>query len=212
MNPPSEHLASTTAYYDNHAAEFCENTAGVDMSELYAPFLAMIPAGGRILDAGCGSGRDSLAFLKRGYSVVSVDASTEMVKATAALTRQTALLLRFDEIEFENEFDGIWACASLLHVSRGNLDPVFRRLKRALKASGVLYLSFKHGDAERFERGRFFNDLNESLLKSLLAGQPQLALVKLWITDDVRNERRGNQQWLNALVCRREAEPPGEDD
>jgi SAM-dependent methyltransferase len=202
MKPPSDYTASTTAYYDTHASEFCENTASVDMSELYAPFLAGIPAGGRIMDAGCGSGRDSLAFLKAGYDVVSIDASLEMVKATSKLTGRDALLLAFKEIEFVNEFDGIWACASLLHVSRRDLDAVLIRLTKALKAKGVLYLSFKLGDAERFEHGRFFNDLDEPLLKSFVADQPRLELVKLWVTNDVRNDRRGGQQWLNAILCR----------
>ena len=117
-----------------------------------------------------------------------------------------SLLLTFDAIQLDAEFDGIWACASLLHVSRRDLDAVFVRLTRALKSQGVLYLSFKYGDTERFEQGRFFNDLNETLLKSLLADHPRLEIVKLWITDDVRNDRRGSQQWLNALVRRRETE------
>jgi hypothetical protein len=125
-----------------------------------------------------------------------------MVKATSKLTGQNALLLTFDEIEFRNEFDGIWACASLLHASRRDLGSVLGRLSKALKPEGVIYLSFKYGDTERFERGRFFNDMNEPLLKSLLADQPCLELVKLWITDDVRNERRGNQKWLNSIQRR----------
>jgi SAM-dependent methyltransferase len=73
-------------YYDEHAAEFIANTQSVDLSELYGPFLSLIPGGGRILDAGCGSGRDSLAFLKLGYDVTWIDASAKMVEATAALT------------------------------------------------------------------------------------------------------------------------------
>jgi SAM-dependent methyltransferase len=200
MNPPCDYSSSTTAYYNAHALEFCQNTVSVDMTELYEPFLWEIPAGGRILDAGCGSGRDSLAFLKRGYSVVSIDASAEMVKATTTLTGQSAILLSFEEIEFDSEFDGIWACASLLHVARTELGPVLDRFTKALKPYGAFYLSFKYGDAERFERGRFFNDLNEILFSSILADHPQLRLLSLWISDDVRNDRPGYQQWLNAIA------------
>src|SRR6516225_6409750 len=98
MNLPFDDTSSAVAYYDAHAAEFCQRTISLDMSELYAPFLREIPAGGRILDAGCGSGRDSLAFLKAGYDVVSIDASLEMVKATNKLTGREALLLAFNEI------------------------------------------------------------------------------------------------------------------
>jgi SAM-dependent methyltransferase len=201
--PPSDYTAATTAYYDANAAEFCENTAAVDMSELYAPFLQEITAGGRILDAGCGSGRDSLAFLKKGYQVVSIDGSAEMVSATTKLIGQSAVLMRFDALDFVGEFDGIWACASLLHIASQDLNSVLARLTKALKPGGVLYLSFKHGDAERIENGRFFNDLNEALLGTVLANVPQLDLVRVWTTEDVRNDRKGRQPWLNAIVRRR---------
>lgn len=200
--PLSDYTAATTAYYDTHAAEFCKDTASADMSELYAPFVREIPAGGRILDAGCGSGRDSLAFLKMGYQVVSIDASAEMVNATTNLTGQEARQLTFDALDFDSEFDGIWACASLLHVARRDLGSVLARLTKALKPTGVLYLSFKQGDIERVEDGRFFNDMNEAMLRTGLSGHPQLELLRVWITKDVRNDRTGRQQWLNAVVQR----------
>src|ERR1019366_7277192 len=107
---------------------------------------------------------------------------------------------RFDALDFDNEFDGIWACASLLHIARRDLNSVLARLTKALKPNGVLYLSFKRGDSERMENGRFFNDLNETLLAATLANHPELALVQVWITEDVRNDRRGRQDWLNAIV------------
>jgi SAM-dependent methyltransferase len=202
MKPPSDYSTSTTAYYDAHAREFCENTASVDMSELYIPFLREIPAGGRILDGGCGSGRDSLAFIQRGYQVVSMDASTEMVTATSKLTGQPALLMTFEQMPFEAEFDGVWACASLLHVARQDVNSVLDRLAKALKRDGVLYLSFKYGDAERLEGERFFNDMNEVLLENVLATQSELEFVRLWVTADLRNDRRGSQRWLNAILRR----------
>jgi SAM-dependent methyltransferase len=199
-NPPSDYTASTTAYYDAHAAEFCANTLSVDMSPLYGPFLREIQPGGRILDAGCGSGRDTLAFIKMGYQVISIDASAAMVAAASELTGQIALLMTFDEMPFEREFDGIWACASLVHVSRRDLNAVLKRLTNALKPSGFCYMSFKYGDSERVEGGRFFNDLNETLFHGMLRGHPELELVELWETDDLRRLDRREQRWLNAIV------------
>jgi SAM-dependent methyltransferase len=169
MRPPSDYTSSTTGYYDSHAAEFCENTVAVDVSALYVPFLRELPAGGRILDAGCGSGRDSREFLRRGYRVVSIDASREMVAATTKHTGQEALLLRFDALDFDSEFDGIWACGSLVHIARRDLNSVSTRLSRALKPNGVAYLSFKYGNSERMEGERFFNDLNETTLGTILS-------------------------------------------
>jgi hypothetical protein len=105
--------------------------------------------------------------------------------------------------EFESEFDGIWACASLLHIARRDFDSALARLTKALKTNGVLYISVKHGDSEGIESGRFFNDLKETLLVPLIANNPQLELVRIWITEDVRNDCWGHLSWLNAVVRRR---------
>ena len=201
-NPHFDCLASTISYYDAHAAEYCAATLAADMSELYAPFLSEIEPRGRILDAGCGSGRDSMAFMKKGYQVVSIDASEEMVTATSKLTGQPALLMPFDQISFKAEFDGIWACASLLHIPRSNLNVVLKRLTNALKPSGTCYVSFKHGDSERIEDGRYFNDLNETLFQRVLGEEARLELLQLWLTNDVRRAHQRKQRWLNALVRR----------
>ena len=204
MNSPSDSRASTIAYYDDHAEEFIAGTFDVDMADLYRPFLECMPQGGRILDAGCGSGRDSLAFLRLGHEVVSIDASERMVEATRSVTGGDVRQMTLESAEFEHEFDGIWACASLLHVPRQDLGAVLIRLGQALKPNGVLYLSFKHGSRERIENGRFFSDLDELALRSLFASDPRLEIVNLWISEDVRNERRGNHTWLNALARRRD--------
>src|SRR4051794_15911309 len=118
MKRRSEHAESTIRYYDTHCDEFSTSTRDLDMEHLYSRFLPHVPPAGCILDAGSGSGRDSKAFLERGYSVVSLDASEAMVIATSRLTGQAARLMTFDEMPFVERFDGIWACASVLHVSR----------------------------------------------------------------------------------------------
>src|ERR1039458_7522672 len=97
-------------------------TIEVNMEALYAPFLDRMQNGAHILDAGCGSGRDTLNFLRRGYVVTAFDASKPLVELASRLTGQEMLNLRFDEIEFDRTFDGIWACASLLHVARHDIE------------------------------------------------------------------------------------------
>jgi SAM-dependent methyltransferase len=189
----------TIKYYDDHAEEFRQQTETVPMEHLYAPFLVHIPDGGRILDAGCGVGRDSKAFLDRGYDVVSFDASETMVALTTALTGRPALRLRFQDVDFREEFDGIWACASLLHVSRNNIGVSLRRLIAALKRGGVIYASFKHGCGERVAGGRLFNDYNEADLAALITNFPELSVVDVWGTQDSR-PNRSNERWLNMLA------------
>jgi SAM-dependent methyltransferase len=189
---------STIRYYDEHADEYIRSTVGVDMQSLYEPFLKRIPEGGRILDAGCGSGRDSKAFLDRGYSVVSIDASQKMIDATTELTGQAALRTAFQEISYVDEFNGIWACASLLHLPLADLSDVFRRFAEALRPSGVFYASFKYGNGERHQEERLFSDMNESSIGELLLEVDDLEIVELWHTDDLRPDH--SDKWLNLLL------------
>jgi cyclopropane fatty-acyl-phospholipid synthase-like methyltransferase len=112
-----------------------------------------------------------------------------MVAAATKHTGHQALLLTFDQIDFTDEFDGIWACGSLVHVARRDLHSVFSRFSRALKPNGVIYLSFKYGDTEKMEEERFFNDMNGATLGLFLRGHPELKLVHLWISKDLLCER-----------------------
>lgn len=192
-------MDSTIEYYERNAEAFELDTAGLDMEYLYGPFLEHIPPSGRILDAGCGPGRDSRAFLDRGYDVVAFDASERMVELASRRTGKNCILLRFDEMEFSEEFDGIWASASLLHVPRAQLNDAFRRLLRAAKSGGVLYMSFKLGTGERMKDGRQFTDFTEEDLAVFVGTFPEAEILRIWHTSDQRPGRTG-EQWVNALL------------
>jgi SAM-dependent methyltransferase len=196
MNQPSE--ASTVRYYDDHAQEFVRGTVGVEMESLYQPFLVLVPEGGSILDAGCGSGRDTKAFMDRGYRVKPIDASTGMVEATALRTGQPAEQRRFQDLDSKDEFDGIWACASLLHVPLAELDDVLVRFTTALQMGGICYLSFKEGHGERTIGGRLFTDFTEYSLLGILKPNTSLDVLRTWITKDLRPGRH-EERWVNAL-------------
>ena len=148
-------------YYNKNADSFFEGSVNADMSEDRNSFLAYVPGGGRILDAGCGSGRDSKAFLDAGYDVISFDASEEMRKRAAEYIGREVLDLRLEEISFDNEFDGIWASATLLHVPIEQLPEVMAKMNRALKSGGAMYASFKYGDGTKMRGERRFSDFNE---------------------------------------------------
>jgi SAM-dependent methyltransferase len=191
---PRSDRDDTVRYYDQNSRAFIVRSRGLDMASLYRPFLACIPPGGHILDAGCGSGRDARAFLDRGYLVTALDASEAMVAEAADFIGQRVLLMRFQEIAFEDEFDGVWACASLLHVPRAEMDAVLARIVRALKPEGLLYLSFKEGQQDRIADGRFFSDYTEGSLTALLARQSALELLQVWTT------RGQDVNWINGLA------------
>ncbi|QGG46434.1 class I SAM-dependent methyltransferase [Heliorestis convoluta] len=193
----------TIQYYEEHGEAFYDATVHADLSALYKPFLASLPSQSHILDAGSGSGRDSRFFLDQGYEVTSIDASKAMVEKTTVLTGREALHLRFDQIEFENIFDGIWACASLLHVPPTAIDDVLYRLTRALREGGIMYCSFKYGEGTEYRGGRFFANYNERTWQEVLSRQKEnpLKLLQLWKTQDVR-PGRDEEWWLNCLVER----------
>lgn len=190
---------TTRAFYDANAHAYSERTFTLDMSQLYAPFLERLPPGATILDAGCGPGRDIKAFTEMDYKVKGMDASASMVTLARQHAKGDVIQQTFQEISWENAFDGIWACASLLHVPRTDMPEVFARLARALKPGGVWYLSFKYGNDEWAQGGRHFTNYTENSLQALLEGFPELTLVKWWKTSDIRPGRE-EEFWLNALI------------
>jgi SAM-dependent methyltransferase len=163
------------------------------MAPLYTRFLARIPAGGHILDAGCGSGRDALAFRKLGYAVIAFEASPTLARLASNYCGLQVEVRRFQEIEWQDAFDGIWAGASLLHVPMTELPEVLRRLERALKPDGVLYASFKYGAGEREHGGRRFTDLDETGLAALVEAVSALAVLETWVSGDRREGREGER-------------------
>ena len=193
--------SKTIEYYESQAAEYSSATQSVDMSSLYAEFLPFMPQKGHILDAGCGSGRDALYFKNHGFKVSAFDASTAMAYIASELLQQPVKVLKFDQLEDKDLYDGIWCCASLLHVSYDKLAAVFKKLCRGLKADGLIYISFKYGDSERKEGSRHFTDLNESRLAAILQETSGLTLIKSWQTLDQRPERK-LEVWFNALLTK----------
>jgi len=191
-------------YYQQYAATFFADTVDVDMSPLYRRFLAQLPEQARILDAGCGSGRDAKAFAKLGHQVTAFDASPALAALAQRHLGQPVQCTRFQDIACQNEFDGIWACASLLHVPGADLCDVMQRLCRALKPRGLLYASFKYGSGEREHHGRRFTDLDEPGLEALLRQVPGLEPVDTWTTADLRPARE-SERWLNTLLRKTEA-------
>ena len=198
-------MTTTVAYYNEHSRSFFADTVHVDMAELQARFLAHVPAGGLVLDAGCGSGRDSRAFMAQGYRVRAFDASPELSRLASDLIGQPVATRTFDQVDEIASYDGIWACASLLHLREHELPGALGRLWLALKPEGVFYLSFKLGEGERTDDGRHFTDATEPRLQTWLASLGDIESVECWITKDLRPNRQ--EAWLNGLILRRTSSP-----
>lgn len=192
---------STIAFYNARAAAYADQTAHADLSEVYDRFLALAPAG-PILDAGSGGGRDTLAFLKRGREVDAFDASEELARISTERTGVTTQVARFETFQTNKRYAGIWACASLLHVTQFELSDAIGRLANALATNGAFFMSFKYGDEQRMEPdGRRFTDLNEVSLSMHIHRQPRLRFNSMWVFEG--DSTAGKTAWLNALTLRK---------
>lgn len=189
----------TLDYYNSKAKDFVSGTVDVAFTEIQDLFLEYIPAGGKILDFGCGSGRDTKYFLSKGYDVDATDGSKELCKIASEYTGVPVKQMLFEELNAIEKYDGIWACASILHVEKKQLPDVMQKMAIATKKGGVVYASFKYGDFEGVKNGRFFTYLTEESFGELLKNIPGLAIEKLWISADVRAER-GEERWLNIVL------------
>jgi SAM-dependent methyltransferase len=186
-------------YYDKNSEAYIENTFYCDMDELYKPFLKYLDKGDSILDAGCGSARDSLNFIKRGYSVSAFDNSQKMVDFANSHTNINVEKKSFLDLDYKEEFDGIWACASLLHVDRYNLPLAFTNLHAALKSDGILYCSFKCRAYDFSTEDRTFTCFTKSSFKTFMDELSLFNILEIFISHDSR-ENRDNELWLNAIL------------
>ena len=191
----------TIDYYNAHAEDFARSTASVDFHEVQDRFLSHLPAGAKILDFGCGAGRDAKYFAEKGYEVFATDGSKELCKVAAGIgiTVRQMLFSELDEIE---SYDGIWACASILHLCREELADVLRKMIQAAKTDGYIYMSFKYGTFEGYRAERYFTDFTEESFADFMAQFDGIRLVEQWVSSDVR-PGRSEEKWLNSILQKR---------
>ncbi|MCQ2107525.1 MAG: class I SAM-dependent methyltransferase [Fibrobacter sp.] len=194
-------MLSTIEYYNQNANSFSKSTVSVDFSETQQRFLKYLPPKAKILDFGCGAGRDTKSFLEKGFFVDAIDGSEELCKIASAYTGIHVKHMFFQDLNSIEEYDGIWACASLLHLPWDKISSVLKKMSRALKTDGTIYASFKYGSFTGERNGRFFTDLNENQFEELLVCIPELKQKESWVSSDVRPGKE-NEKWLNVILSK----------
>ena len=189
-------------YYNKYAAKVYEDTVDVDMSEIMEAFLKLLEEGDTILDLGCGSGRDSLTMYEMGFDVTPLDASEEMCKLAEIHTGLDVLQMFYEDMEFEDVFDGICACGALVHVPKNEMPEILGRIHDALCSRGVLYMSVRKGEFEGFRGERYFTDYTMDSLISMISKTGLFDIIKTWETDDVRSSH-SDRVWINLLARKR---------
>ena len=187
-------------YYKKHAGDFIDGTINCDMSAQYHFFEDQLKKDSkRIMDLGFGSGRDSLYFKNKGYVVCSIDPVKEFCENAKKIGLDDVRCITAQELNFNNEFDGIWACASLLHIPSNELNDVFRKCYKSLTKDGVMYVSFKYCNFEGIRNERYFIDLNEESIGKYIENTGFI-IKDIKITTDVRPDR--NEKWLNVILLK----------
>ncbi len=192
-------VKKTLNYYNEQSAQFAGSTTDLEFSDIQDRFLKYLKEGSLILDLGCGSGRDSRYFLRKGFAVEAVDGSEEMVRIASETAGIPVRKMLFEELDETGKYDGIFACASILHVSSEELPDIFRRIDRALKENGILYVSFKYGTFEGYRNDRYFTDQNEESFAALIRPFNDLSVIEQWVSSDAR-PGRADEKWLNVIL------------
>ncbi len=189
---------STIEYYNRHAQQYAEDTRYVYMFDIRSVFLKYIDPAGRILDAGCGGGRDMKVFMENGYMVDAFDASPEMCRVASEYTGEKITCCDFSGFRPYFTYSGVWACASLLHLQEEEFYAFFQRFKNCLNTGGVIYFSMKDGVKDGYDAaGRWYLGFDDRRLTRILSENPELSRVKYWKTQD--NLKR-DLTWINVIL------------
>ena len=186
-------------YYEINAKQYADQTFFADMSGQYKRFLPLLGEQARILDVGSGSGRDACYFQKKGYQVTALEPSKNLCREIQKVFSGEIVCSDIQSYQPEQRFDGIWACASFLHLRLEEVLCFFENIDLYLNDNGVVYLSGKNGiHTGEAEDGRYFLEFTEELVENILVVNERMKLKELWYTEDVRG--RQGFRWMNIVV------------
>lgn len=186
-------------YYESNAEHYAAETFSADMSEQYQRFLPLLKKGAKILDVGSGSGRDACYFQKHGYQVTALEPSKNLCREIRKVFSGEIICSDIQNYRPKERYDGIWACASLIHLQEEEILRFFEKIDLYLNDNGVVYVSGKNGiSTGEVEDGRFFLEFTERLVEKILTVNEQLKPEQLWYTEDVSG-RRGFR-WMNVVL------------
>ena len=191
---------TTLSWYRENAIQYAEETRNSLVLDALWEFLSRMKEEGTILDYGSGSGRDSAYFINKGFSVDSLDGSAEMKAQAERLFGIKVKLSSFLSLEEKEKYDGIWAQASILHLEEHDLKTALTLIERALKRDGVFYSSFRKGEEDGYEKGRWYTNMTERRFLSFLPAS--LYVEKIWESQDVRPGV--SRTWLS-IICRKKS-------
>ena len=185
-------------YYDRYAVPYYEETVDFSMEGQLERLIELLPESADVLDLGCGSGRDTVFLEEEGCVVTAMDGSEKMCELASIHAGKEVLHLKVEDMEFDDVFHGIWACAVLGHFTPDEVKGVMDKILKALKDDGILYFSVKKGERNGKYNGRYFYDYDREALNNLLDAFPNIKVLDIWKTNDVRADK--SDRWFNVLL------------
>lgn len=194
-------MVQTNLYYNTNALNYRNKTVSVAPLESWYVFEKMLPRNAYILDAGCGSGRDSLNFMKEGHRVHAVDASVEMAALASDLLSQKVDVLSFAELDAKNAYDGVWCSAAMLHLNFEDIQVTLQNFYQSLKPLGILFISFKHGETDGITScGRYYYDMNDKRLDGLNLEKIGFEILSAGLEKCPRSTEGNRPDWYSILL------------
>lgn len=195
-----EEIYNTLNYYNKNAKMYFDQTIEGNMQENYDRFLSKIPKNAYILDFGCGSGRDSKYFIEHGYKVRAIDGSKEMCKLASSYINQNVECMKFGELNDLELYDAIWACSSILHVEKENLQEILNKMVIAIKPNGIIYTSFKKGQGYEIRDGKYYNYITIEELENIIERINQNVKIIDYYETLSSTKRPTKVTWSNFLM------------
>ena len=192
-------MNKTIEYYNKNAKDYFETTINGNMKLSYKKFLEYIPKKGYILDFGCGSGRDSKYFIENGYKIKAIDGSLELCLLAEKYMNHKVIHMNFSELNDLNKYDGIWSCATILHLTKQEFIKVLKKMIRELKKDGIIYISFKDGIGEETKDGRYFMYYTENQFEEIINLFDKIEILDKYITYSSTNPNE-ERKWNNYLL------------
>ncbi|HLC59525.1 MAG TPA: class I SAM-dependent methyltransferase [archaeon] len=183
-------IEGTIERYNETAADYAKNRYDLSkypqvIKDLYK-FVTYTNPNDLVLDVGCGPGRDMNYFLGNGRRAMGIDFSQEMINEAKKRVYAEVLHMDMRRMLFEDEmFDGIWSCASFLHIPKSESMQTLQEFRRVLKPKGLLYISVREGTGENVNDGKFYSNYQKDEFESLLE-KSGFHVLDLYVSKDER--------------------------
>lgn len=190
----------TLQYYEQNALSYAQMTNALSMAPELSRFIEMLRPGDRVLDAGCGAGRDLLALRQAGMTAIGLDLSPSLATIARSHSGCEVVVGDLRDPPFEDSsFEGLWAAASLLHLTRTEIPHVLDRLQRLLVPGGSFFASVKAGPApgQEADDERHFTYFEPDEWRTLL----EAAGFSIVSVSHEASKTGSHDGWVQSLAC-----------